>query len=267
MKKILLTLFAVAAVVIACDKDALDQEISNINVLEQSEEINASLDISDDFINGLVERLSNYEAPTSTSKGSASTARNTGTACADNVDATPVIGGVSYTNRFDLDYFAVGNQNYLLVRSEDAPATAAFTPTFSFSLAKSSDNRLVVIINGAASVRGTLSNTFSNLFELPEFSLVETADADLNYSGDSTLAASGLECSGGGAEWTSTTANGVTTWTHPTLGSFTIQGAPFPLSGFLARMGTNNSGHTVLNYAGSTSESVYDEIVGDYAGN
>ena len=247
MKKLLLTLFAVAAVFVACDKEeAID--IQEPTVIEM-DEANASIEISDDFIDGLVSRLSNYEvAP----KNGPSSARTTSTTpCADNVDATPVIGGVSYTNRFDLDYFANSGQNYLLVRSEDASATAEFTPTFSFALAKNSDNRLVVIINGAATVRGTLSTTFSNLFEIPGFSLVETADADLNYSGDSTLAAAGLECSGGGVDYT---------------GFYTVTPAPFPLTGFLARITGDLTGignGTSLNYAASTEAAVREAIEND----
>ena len=50
MKKLLLTIFAIAAIV-ACDKDAYDNDdVTNINVLEQAEEINASVELPNDDV-------------------------------------------------------------------------------------------------------------------------------------------------------------------------------------------------------------------------
>ena len=78
MKKLLYILFAFALIV-ACEKDSYDQDVENINVLEQAEEINASVS-SEDFTleaKGILDAFLGdgvIEAPTKP-KGSASTAR------------------------------------------------------------------------------------------------------------------------------------------------------------------------------------------------
>ena len=59
MKKILLTLFAVAAVFVACDKDEMGYDSSSINVLEEAKEINASVDTDFDAAFQFIQNINN----------------------------------------------------------------------------------------------------------------------------------------------------------------------------------------------------------------
>ena len=263
MKKLLYTLFAFALIV-ACEKDMDDNYTNSINPIEVEV---SNLDL---ITENIVSRLSgsNFSIPTPSkkAKGSASTAR-TGTATATCIDARADRSG----NRLDGEVIFDGTNYFLLIRDEAEVGVGPFTPLLTVSFVKSADGSTFQVYSNGTAVGSakSLSSGFSNLFEAPftAFTFVESINEYGDYLADSSLAAAGLTCSTAPAvSWSSSTSGDVTTWTHPTYGSYTIQGAPFPLSGFLATMVTNTSGNTVLNYAGTTSSSVKTEIEDDYDG-
>ena len=278
MKKILLTLFAVAAVFVACDKDGLYQEISNINVLEQADEINASVEISEkeaiDLLSSLIGNISDlpegdlfYNAPKK-AKGSASTARTSDGSCGDERGAGDFI---------TLTYFQNANELAVLVRSEDnIPVTI---PDSEVSL------ELTYILSGSTyTIRneGTGFNVASGL--TPSAGLLAAFGNPLNllYRVNSANApqavltgalrvAAGIDCVGQSIGWTED-GSVIGLFTHPTYGSYQLSDAPFPLSGVLARVMSDDAptGGATLNYAAAGSmtdnAAVRAAIEGDFDG-
>ena len=275
MKKLLLTIFTIATLV-ACNKDAFDQEITNINVLEQAEEINASVDSSDqldaafDFINSLNDAVNSGEievTPKST-KGNASTAK-----------AGDFGGNWIQLLFFDYTFIPTfGERQYAFVRSNNYDVLCADTredasssfddvmlrPTeTSYSLRDHSNPNLarvgrseliieMIDVNGVAASGTPLT--------------VVTADWQTTFNADfNRIFAAAADRSGiigGGAppvsrfdvscdEWSTDSTNGIGMYVNPVRpnDNFEVMAAPFPLSGFLARHINLDAGD--LNYAGT----------------
>ena len=257
MKKILLTLFAVAAVVIACDKDALDQDVNNINVLEQAEEINASVDLDTDAIIGsIIERWTGdgLSVPSS-KKGTASTARTTTTidCVEDTRDGLTIDGETDYIS---YEIAVINGRNFGIARSDADSPLGAFTPLVTVYFVNKGSNNVNIVVNGA------VVNSFNNAGFIPLFAngaplnggYVENLNAAFIYLTPGTLADAGVACTAAvEADWSeSPSTPGL--WEHATYGSYQLSNAPFPLSGVLARVmseGTDVSG--TLNYAASGS--------------
>ena len=235
MKKILLTLFAVAAVFVACDKDGLDQEITNINVVEQAEEINASVEIDESIMQGLL------SLDFSSNKGSVNTGRTTRPAAAD-------------VNGLYLNFYTEGGNNYVSFTSDDV-GQVCHTGTTQQRLYSLEGNDLKVYVGDGTTAVVTLTDiTFAFLFAIDNFRVVYQIDSEfLIQSSPAYGTFTFSDCAGGTVEWTqSSTTAGL--WEHPTYGSYQLSNAPFPLSGVLARVmseGTDVSG--TLNYAASGS--------------
>ena len=241
MKKLLLTIFAITALV-ACDKDAYDQDVVNINVVEQAEEINASIDIDYD-IDGLIDRLLDLDlnSKSISGKGSASTARtvNADVACA--ADARSLSG---YTNYLSYEIFSRGSSNFGLIRSEGNLPVAAFSPILTIWLAHSSGDNFDVVVNGNVVSSGTSAGLIG-LFAVPNLVSVENLNDRFIYTGAGTTAAAGLDCLNASDY-------------------YDVQPAPFPLNGFLATINAAlPAGKTSANYAGTTMEAVINAINAD----
>ena len=257
MKKLLLTLFAAAAVFVACDKDNDQLDTMVIEPAVSDFDSNAMLD-------NIVSRLSggDFTLPAS-DKGSASSAR-TGSC----VDARTA--GDRFGNRLDGEVIAnASGEFFLLIRDEAEVGVGAFTPVLKISFVKSADGSTFQVYSNGVAVGSSkpLSTGFSALFEAPftGFTFVESINMYGDYLADSSLAAAGISCSTAPpVGWTSSTSSDVTTFTHPTFGSYTVQGAPFPLSGYLATVVTQGTNPGTANYAGTTMGSVTSTIQNDF---
>ena len=261
MKKILLTLFAVAAVFVACDKDALDNDATSINVLEAAEEINASVELSHDdafeFLNSIVES-GDFETPT-LPKGDASTAK----------------AGDFGDNWIQVMYFdytflaALGERDYALVVSDDndvacPSAEMLNVQEVSYSLAPRVVNGvespvLSNLIIETISATGTVSSSravssagWRNAFA-SNFDRVYPATADRT------------SIAGGPAPTRSTfdtTCNEDVDYSQ----YYSVEPAPFPLTGFLARITGDITGMgdgASLNYAASDERELRTAIERD----
>ena len=239
MKKILLTLFAVAAVFVACDKDGLDQEITNINVLEQAEEIGASVEADLDVQGVIDELLNNLSSFGNQKRGQANLTSKTGDFVAVHI----------FTISGQTDRFLI-----LADETNDDFCFPGSVATVFFDNVNGDGSQLnVEDTSGAVSV--SLTGDFSAFFAGGNNVLVrlnannKAADrGDFNAGNTATLSGTDF-----------TFACGV-----DVSGFYTVTPAPFPLTGFLARINDDASfTGTSLNYAASTDAAVRAAIEGD----
>ena len=261
MKKILLTLFAVAAIFVACDKDGLEGDISNVNVLEQAEEINATVDISEvkDILNGLG-FSGELQDRVSTEKGSASTARtnaeSTAANCIDNRPDVP-----SGKTAIDFQFLPIsGTSNgYFITRGGGDTPLLLNRPIVRFLVGTSSEDvqlQLFLFANGSYGSAVSLGSTgYSPVFPIlaaADYITIDRTDLYLDsLTGDVGVSAddAGIGCSG--VDYTQ---------------FYEVIPAPFPLSGFLARITGDVTGMgngTSLNYAASSEADVRAAIEND----
>ena len=272
MKKILLTLFAAASIFVACDKDNSLEPLVEIETAQDS-----YLDLSDvkDILNeiGFTGDLQNTPVP----KGYVSSARTNGESTTTNCfDSRPDVP--TGKTAFDIQYLPIDDsQGYLFLRGGGDIPLALNRPIVRFLIGSANEPiqlQLFLFNNGAfgqaiplgptpynagltfIAADGVLSIDRTNLY-------LDTVTPNVTE----TAADAGVACSTAApVAWESTQSNGITTFTHATYGSYTIQGAPCPLSGFLATMVTNDSGNSVRNYAGTSSSTVSDRIRDDFDG-
>ena len=249
MKKLLLTIFAIAAIV-ACDKDAYDNDdVANINVLEQAEEINASLDLDVDY-DAIITRLTGKDFSSISDKGSVSTRRSTTTpvACADDARDGLTIGGS--TDYISYEFTTIGGVNYGVIRSEAETFTAPFNRVVNLVFVNLGSNNVGVYVNGS-SVATLNIPAFTPLFDntILTSAFVEVLDSNFVYTGDSNVADAGLSCIYAGQY-------------------YEVTPAPFPLNGFLATLNVVAlpAGMSSANYAGTTEEAVRTAIENDIVG-
>ena len=268
MKKILLTFIAVAAVFVACDKDALDQDVANINVLEQAEEINASVEIDySNFIDGLVgevskEEIAAYEANKQTQRV-----------------------GAAGTEWLHVIFFSFGPNNIPLayLRSDDTPEVCPeggqVSVLYTLQTASSGASRLLIdVIEADGTVRPqTTSNigrslraNYATLFgqTIDRLSRATTSNGFALGSTPnlSTLNAAGIDFACAPAvndEWITSDTTYPKTYTNEAYpgSSFTVDEAPFPLEGFLTRIIQDNFAGTSPNFAASSEGAAMDEII------
>ena len=267
MKKILLTLFAVAAIV-ACDKDDMYNDSSSINVLQEAEEIGASVDLEIDaesFINGLAnsvtkEEIANYEASKLTKRT-----------------------GAANTEWLHVVFFTFGSSNTPLayLRSDDTAEICAeggqISVIYTLETAGNGNSRLKIeridgdgtvrpasYSNIGASLRTNYATLFSNTIDRvyranPGFSgIVPGTVPSLTL-----LANNGIDFVCGPVdEWIN---DGTGLWTNPVYPGYSYRTttAPFPLSGFLATIVTKPSGDVSANYAGTGMSDVTGAIETD----
>ena len=240
MKKVLLTIFAVAAVFVACDKEAV--ELQDPIAVEISE-ANASLDIDVD-IEGIIGRLSNKDF--SSIKGIADASRNTGsTPCAEDVrDGLTIEGSTDYLS---YEIASIGGANYAIIRDEMHSPLGAFTPLVTVFFVNKGSNITDVVIGGNV-VSSFTNSGFAGLYADGTVGggFIEGLSSVYVYTGDSTVAAAGLGCIYAGQY-------------------YDVTPAPFPLNGFLATL--NNvalpTGKSSANYAGTDRDAVIRAIEGD----
>ena len=273
MKKILLTLITVAAVFVACDKDGLETELSPNAIIEQAEEINASIDQTS-MNERAIEILNTFSGRVSTKGVSNLTSRST------TIDYAG-LGSVQ------IGFFVQDGNNYAHIRSEEF-ANACF--------ADASFNAVYTFVDATTINVDYVDPAFNDFTYNPEGdhdAVVSVFQLD-SYLSTLQLSAAGTYVDGG-AFWLGETehagtfdftctgtpqasawipsapdANGIITVTHATLGSYTLQAAPFPLTGWLSTQGPKTgdaASRTVRNYAGTASNTVMSEIQDDYEGN
>ena len=236
MKKILLTLFAVAAIVIACDKDAYDADTTNINIIEQAEEINATVDFDlsriEETLNRLSSNIKSFPVKDNT------TARTAG-------GHIRILGG------------ADGSIYYEFAFSDDIEvcneATYSFLEENIYIVLNAAGNTEVRVGSLTAAPVATLTRDFSSVFAR---SIQEGISYDFSSGniGGGVVGNDGIAfgstvfdfiCDG----WSFDSAT--MTWSHPTQGSYIISEAPFPLNGILARVLTQGVNPGTLHYAAS----------------
>ena len=253
MKKLLLTIFTIAAIV-ACDKDDMfGDDSSSINVLEQAEEINASVDIDySSFINDLANDITKEEI--AAYESSKTTART----------------GAAGTQWIHVVFFNFGPNSIPLayLRSDDTteicPEVGQTSVIYTLQTAPSGASRLLIdAIDGSGNVIPQATSNIdislrANYATLFSQTVDRLSRAQANFSGVAlgsvplltTLASAGIdfECD----EWTGTTMpNGAIRYSNPTRDGYDyeVTPAPFPLDGFLATfLGTDTS---ISNFAGS----------------
>ena len=238
MKKIFLTLIAVAAFVIACDKDAYDQEITNINVLEQAEEINATVEngaVSSETGDILIDYILDNMSDLRTSKKGQENLTNKGDDYVNVVVFSE--GGFTYLGLFD--------------DSNDDVCFNGKVITQFFWDNSAGDGSVLSIEDTSGNVVRTVGGNFATFFSeglnsitqltLTPTSLTINDSADLN---DINVATAGIEHNFVCAE-----------------GKYRITDAPFPLNGKLGTI-INQAMFkgTARNFAGTLEADVIREI-------
>ena len=244
MKKLLLSLFAIATVFVACDKEAIDvQEPTAIEI----EEANASMDLDLD-IEGIVNRLSNKDF--SSAKGSDDAAR-TGTAtqaCSEDVrDGLTIEGSTDYLS---YEIASINGANYAIIRDEAHSPLGDFTPLVTVFFVNKGNNVTDVVIGGNV-VSSFTNSGFAGLYADGTVGggFIEGLSSVYVYTGDSSVDAAGLGCIYAGQY-------------------YDVTPAPFPLNGFLATLNdvALPAGMSSANYAGTTEEAVRAAIEADIIG-
>ena len=235
MKKILLTLFAVAAIFVACDKDGLDQDITNINVLEQADEIGASIE-NDLDVDGIVdELLKNLSSFGNQKRGQANLTSKTGDFVAVHI----------FTISGQTDRFLI-----LADETNDDFCFPGSVATVFFDNVNGDGSQLNVE-DEAGVVSISLTGNFAAFFAGGNNVLVrlnaenKAADrGDFDAGNTATLS---------GTDFTFSCAMDFTS-------IYTVSPAPFPLTGFLARIidGANFTGSS-LNYAAAPGPAGADD--------
>lgn len=243
MKKLLFTIFTIVAFV-ACDKDAFeDNDITNINVLEQAEEINASVDANVDLdIDALTTRLLqlNEKAGKLPAKLRSNETAKTGGAGSHIKYISGVNSNIFYEILFSDDIaicnfasYSYLDTIYLVLNSANETEIRYTAPSGSTSI-----------------LLGTITDDLSFLYAV-------TFSEGLSVAlGDLTVTTVNGE---GSADFTFGSVNidlgceGV---------AYEVTDAPFPLSGFLATKIGSYTG-TFLNYAGTDRAAVIRAIETD----
>ena len=276
MKKLLYTLFAFA-IIVACEKDMDDYNTTSINPIDAQVGISEKEAI--DLLNSLLGEISTvpsedlfYVAPQRI-KGQANTARTSDGSCGDDRGTG---------NFITLTYFQNASERGVLIRSDESiPVAISDAQTYlelTYTLA--SDNTYGIRNEGtgfnlstgqtpSASLLGAFGVNLNLLYR------VNSANAPLAILTGGLRASAGIDCTvvtppSADAWRVGEELLGIITVTHPTLGTYTLEEAPFPLTGWLATEGTPAGaavGRSISNYAGTTSSSVMMEIQGDYEGN
>ena len=243
MKKLLLTIFTVAMLV-ACNKDAFDQDVENINVLDQTEissdisGIDANLDIDVDAITerleGIASRMKSFD------RKDRSTARTAG-------------------GYIKLSSGASNGIYYEFVYSDDVllcnEASHSFLEEIFLVLNSSNETeiRLIAPSGGDSILVSTITTDFSFLFAITitEGLRVNLADGSYNL-----VNGQGTPSFTFGSETFAFNCDGT---------YYSITPAPFPLRGFLATIidGALPTGMSSSNYAGTDEAAVKAAIEND----
>ena len=254
MKKILYTLFAFA-IIVACEKDTVEMDVTNINSIEEVVDADfVSQEEIDAIVNDLLENLQNF------GKSKRGQANLTG----KGQDFVAIYifsrGGIRYMA------FVDESNDDLVFPSDLTVATLYFDNG-------NGDGSALVVENADEVEQLRLNGNFADFFSGANNELIQVTPRHRGtFDAANAVTVNGVSFSfaeAAPAGWTGSTANGITTMTNADLGTYTIQDAPFPLTGFLATFGTKTGAaatRTINNYAGTTSSSVMTEIENDFAG-
>ena len=336
MKKLLLTLFAVAAVFVACDKDTYEDQFEVI--APEVEEVSSSIDSAFflDAKNVFDGFLGSGAISSSDKSGDSSSARpgdnganwiqilifdlngkRVGHARADNFGEACLPAGA--TQHFYATYYWDPVTEILRIESEDgtlgAPIGGGFrTALYNNAFALTTHNVVLEVnTNNTAKIGAPVLNVADYDFSCAtvyEYGtriiggahdgrvIIPADPTDMDAASNPSAAAVGTDNiqlqvvrreAGFGVlvwenvgdpftnpnyvpsarTWTMTQSGDVKTFTHADLGRYTVEPAPFPLTGSLATMRTQTGAaatRTVSNYAGTGEQAVRDAIEDDYEG-
>ena len=246
MKKLFLTLFAVAAIV-ACQKEAVEsQEPLAIEI----EEVNVNMDIDTDLIIESITARFGAEGFEATKAPSSSRTTGPAVSCAEDVRDGLTIGG--FTDYISYEITTVAAGNFGVVRNEEESLSSAFTPIVTLYFVNEGSNVSgIYVLQSDGSIdrvgeftsvgfNGLYSNTagINGLY-------IENLNARFGYTSVGNAASAGLEC--------------VNTRAH-----YDVTPAPFPLNGFLATISSSASfTGSSLNFAGTDEAAVRRAIEAD----
>ena len=254
MKKLLLTLLAVAAVFVACNKDELGTDSSSINALEQSEEVSSVRSV--DLLNNIEGILQSVEGISQQFdyKGlqAPSTARNIG------------------SGLLEISLHAFGGSDYLVLQGGDADdicrdnAGIEDLGKIAFRKTSSTNFEILVFIDATntivAAPTNALTSGLEGLFTLASIqgitSISQVNERLFPLATRISIGDAGIACSTTENIWEeSDSTPGL--WEHDLYGSYQLSSAPFPLTGVLARvMSDETSSDDTNNYAASGSYGV-----------
>ena len=252
MKKLIFSLFAIATIFVACNKETTESIEPSIIEME---EVSASVDLDIDSLTDRLIRLSNNK---NLSPKDNSTNRTPG-------GHIKLISGVNTTSNTyyeflfsdDLDLCNVSNVSYLEtiwlvldgtetdihIISETGPVIGTITADLSFiygltiteGLSVNLGNLDVAVVDGAGGVDITLGSERFN-FTCATASVWAPSASDANMI------------------------------SNPDYGTYSVSPAPFPLTGFLATYISAATGVSQpANYAGTTRDAVMTAIQNDFA--
>ena len=229
MKKLLLSLFAVATVFVACDKDSIDAQDATIVNLEEtvvSSEIDT--ETGDLFIDFILNNINNL--PTS-KKGTASNSSK----------------GSDYVN---VVVYSEGGFTYLALLDEtnDDVCFNNIAESQFFWDNSAGDGSILRVEDSDENLVREVRGDFSAFFALGlnSISQLTLTSSDLTINGSSDL-----------SDINTATVEGADVNFICAEGKYTVTAAPFPLQGFLATVIDQNSFMgTSLNYAGTDRNAV-----------
>ena len=257
MKKLLLSLFAVATIFVACDKEDSFASPTDTMVTNGVEQV----DGSDIDIDGLIDRLTSSTSkngPKSTSITSKDAVRGSSHITL----FTSVVNGYLYEIAFDdtVNYCdnASGLTELTLTLDSSGGTDVRIGDENGFSVVNvpgieflfTLDINQALRINAASLAIENSVVTTANVFPF---------NGGVSYN---------FACATAGpvASWNMmSSSNGITTYAKSGVGTYTLQSAPFPLTGFLATVTAKaDAANVVANYAGTTSGSVTSTIQNDF---
>ena len=240
MKKLLFTIFTIAALV-ACEKDAYDNDdVTNINVIEQAEEINASIELPDSDVLDII----NSVLGTNLMKGS---------------EHGEHVSTRKGTDRVTLNLFRRGTETGIAFVDEsndrfcfNAIDGVAFLSSVHLNKQDGSNN-IEVTVGEDPAVISTINGDYSSLFS-SDFNLILMLDAN-----------GAIDRQGIFSQHDVGTAGSTVVRFGCAGDYYSTDDAPFPLDGTLATI-TDAAGLALafggssLNYAG-TSESAVESAI------
>ena len=254
--------------IIACDKDELGYDnSSSINVLEEAQEINASVDIDFDAYKAQLEGLMNILP---NDKGNSSSLTQRGGDNGDNWIELAAFNGSGADASAIFAHVITDGNSIVCYDGFTLDGAAVVPATYSFDADGASADVGILNIEVAGQstpyeIRGALRTTyiasFGGSFD-SVFRVARTSNGGFSVSGgqpqrsDFTFSA----CGPAPVSWTApSSADGIGTYTSSNGFTYVISAAPFPLTGFLAT--TTDAGSA--NYAGTTIADVRAAIEAD----
>ena len=234
MKKLLLTIFAIAAIV-ACEKDAYENnDVANITPIEaEVQDIDASI------VFDILREVDGFSVKEALKSNNSHTARST-TLSNDCADGRTSRSG----DRLDVSLIPHASGLHAVIRSEEElPLTGS--PAAAFSLIKNG-NTINILVGTTAAGDFPTNAGMDALFDIADLLSISRVDQELFVLQANVPAADlGLDCS-------------------PIQGLYDLTPAPFPLNGFLATI-TDAAGFTgnSANYAGTNEADVRAAIEAD----